>query len=239
MYKDIEPLKKVKISDEVTHALENIIIENDLKAGDKLPSQAELSEKLKVGTRSIREAIRSLESRGLVETKQGKGVFVKETNLDYFLETLMGSFIFQFPAQKDLLIDLTKTRRIIESQAISDIAANPPKGFVSHFAHLVEELDLKAEENDIDAYNILDFELHNTIIDATENKILISLYKHLNSLLIRSFSQTGYVRGSLETSIADHHKMLEAIVSKDSERAKRTMEQHINLTLKKVEQLLS
>jgi GntR family transcriptional regulator, transcriptional repressor for pyruvate dehydrogenase complex len=237
--KEIEPLKKIKISDEVTHALENIIVENNLSPGDKLPSQAELSEKLKVGTRSIREAIRSLESRGLVETKQGKGVFVKETNLDYFLETLMGSFVFHFSNQRDLLIDLTKTRRIIESQTIYDIAANPPKGFLSRFATLIEELDLKAEENDIDAYNTLDFELHRTIIEATENKILITLYKHLNALLVRSFSKTGYVRGSLETSIADHHKMLEAIVSKDSQLAKKTMEQHINLTLKKVEKLLS
>ena len=96
MYKDIAPLKKVKISDEVTHALENIIIENNLSPGDKLPSQAELSDKLQVGTRSIREAIRTLESRGMVETRQGKGVFVKEINMDYFIETLMGSFVFHF-----------------------------------------------------------------------------------------------------------------------------------------------
>jgi GntR family transcriptional repressor for pyruvate dehydrogenase complex len=66
MYKDIAPLKKVKISDEVTYALENIIAENNLSPGDKLPSQSELSEKLQVGTRSIREAIRTLESRGMV-----------------------------------------------------------------------------------------------------------------------------------------------------------------------------
>jgi GntR family transcriptional repressor for pyruvate dehydrogenase complex len=149
----------------------------------------------------------------------------------------MGSVVFHFPEQKDLLIDLTKTRRIIESQAIYDIAANPPKGFVAQFAKLIEELDLKADENKIDAYNMLDFELHKSIINATENKILISLYTHLTSLLIRSFSKTGYVRGSLETSIADHHKMLEAIVIKDSDLAKKTMESHIMLTLMKVENL--
>jgi GntR family transcriptional repressor for pyruvate dehydrogenase complex len=239
MYRDIAPLKKVKISDEVTYALENIIVENDLVSGDKLPSQAELSEKLKVGTRSIREAIRSLESRGMVETRQGKGVFIKETNIDNFLETLMGSFVFHFPSQKDLLIDLTNTRRIIESQAIYDVAIDPPQGFISRFAHLIEELDQKAGENKIDAYNILDFELHKSIIEATDNKILISLYKHLTQLMMRSFSKTGYVRGSLETSIADHHAMLKAIVNKDGDQAKKTMEKHIRLTLIKVENMSS
>jgi len=237
MYRDIVPLKKIKVSDEVTYALESIIVENSMSPGDKLPSQAELSEKLNVGTRSIREAIRSLESRGMVETRQGKGVYVKETNIDNFLETLMGSFVFHFPSQKDLLIDLTNTRRIIESQAIFDVAANPPKGFISHFAQLVEELDVKAAENKIDSYNLLDFELHKSIIAATDNKILISLYKHLTQLMMRSFSKTGYVRGSIESSIADHHILLEAIVARDAALAKKTMEQHIKLTMIKVENL--
>ena len=68
-------------------------------------------------------------------------------------------------------------------------------------------------------------------------KILITLYKHLNALLIRSFSKTGYVRGSLETSIADHHKMLEAITSNNPALAKKVMEDHIGMTLLKVENI--
>ena len=237
--RDIAPVKKIKISDEVTHALENIIIENDLAPGDKLPSQAELSEKLQVGTRSIREAIRSLESRGMVETRQGKGVFVKENNMDYFLETLMGSFVFHFPEQRDLLVDLAKTRRIIESQAIYDVAMEPPRGFISHFARIVDDLDVKAEKKKIDAYNMLDMELHRSIIEATENKILISLYKYLTELLMRSFSKTGYVQGSLETSIRDHHEMLQAITARDGDRAKEVMERHISMTMDKVKNMFS
>ncbi len=237
MLKNIAPLKKVKITDEVTEALEHIIIDNDLKAGDKLPSQAEISEKLQVGTRSVREAIRSLESRGMVETIQGKGVFIKETNLDSFLETLMSSVVFLFHEQKDLIMDLTHTRRIIESQAIYDIAKITPKGFITRFAEIIEELDIKAAEKDMEAYNLLDFELHKAIIDATNNKILVSLYKHLTSLLIRTFSKTGYAQGSLETSIEDHHAMLEAILSHDADSAKSVMENHIDMTLTKVENL--
>ena len=233
----IAPLKKMKIADEVTHAIENLIIENNLSPGDKLPSQAELSEQLQVGTRSIREAIRTLESRGMVKTLQGKGVFVKENNLDYFVETLMGSFVFHFPQQKDLLVDLTNTRRVIESQSIHDVAENPPKGFISFFSRMIEELDEKALQKDIDAYNMLDMELHRSIIDATENKILISLYKHLTDLLIRSFSRTGQVRGSLETSVRDHHEMLQAITARDGSRAKEIMEKHINLTLDKIKDM--
>ncbi len=236
--RDIQPLKKVKLSDEVTHAIESIIVENNLVPGDKLPSQSELSEQLQVGTRSIREAIRSLESRGMVETVHGKGVFVKENNLDYFMETLMGSFVFHFPDHKDLLIDLTKTRRIIESQAIYEVADNPPAGFLSLFSRIIEELDDKAERRDIDSYNRLDLELHRSIIDATGNRILISLYKYLTDLLARSFDKTGYVRGSLETSIGDHRAMLAAISSRNGQEAKDIMEKHIGLTLEKIQNLI-
>ncbi|MCF7941449.1 MAG: FCD domain-containing protein [Spirochaetia bacterium] len=235
--KDIPPIKRKKLSDEVTQALEQIIIENKLQAGDMLPSQAELSQKLHVGTRSIREAVRSLESRGMVETRQGKGVFVKHSNLEYFLETLMGSFVFKFPTMKHLLVDLTLTRRMIESQAIFDVAQDPPKGFISRFASIVDQLDQKAEQHDIDAYNLLDVQLHKSIIDATENTIIISLYKYMWDLLVRCFEKTGYVRGSIETSCTDHHLMLEALIMHDGAQAKAVMERHLDLTLMKVKKI--
>lgn len=235
--KDILPLPRMKISDEVTRAIEDFIVENNLETGDKLPSQAELSAKLHVGTRSIREAIRSLESRGMVETKQGKGVFVKNNNLDYFLETLMASFVFHLPEQKELFLDLTKTRRIIEVQAIYDVTQNPPPNFVSQFTRIVEELDAKAKTGEIDAYNLLDLKLHQSIINATGNKILMSLYRYLRDLLVKCFGKTGYVHGSIETSITDHHKMLEALQKHDAVQAKAVMESHIGLTLSKIEHL--
>lgn len=239
MIKDITPVKRIKISDEVTNSLERIIIDNNMVEGDKLPSQAELSQKFQVGTRSIREAIRSLESRGMVETKHGKGVFVKNNNLDYFLETLMGSFIFDFPDQKDLLIDLTKTRLIIESKIIYDIAISPPEGFICKFASIIEELDIKANEHNIETYNMLDIELHKSIIEASGNKIIISLYKYLTDILIKCFSQTGYIHGSLETSIDDHHKLLEAIIIRNPTLAQSIMEKHLGVTLEKVEKLFT
>ncbi len=185
--KGITPLKKVKISDEVTHALERIIIDNNMQPGDKLPSQAELAGSLKVGSRSIREAVRSLESRGLLETKQGKGIFVKNNNLDFFLETLKDNLVFHLPREKKTLVDLAFVRMMVETDAIQKIAVNTPPGFISTFAQILDEMDALAEKNDIEAYNILDVQLHKTLIKATGNDIIISIYNHLFELLVRSF----------------------------------------------------
>lgn len=235
--KEITPLKKIKISDEVTKAIENIIIDNNLQPGDKLPSQAELSTSLHVGSRSVREAVRSLESRGLVETKQGKGVFVKNNNMDFFLEMLKNSLVFHLPKEKKTLIDLAYIRMMVETNVIYDISLSTPPGFISKFAQLLDEMDKKAEENDIEAYNLLDVELHKTIIKATGNDIIISIYNHLFELLVRSFQKTGGMKGSKETSRKEHREMLEAITASDGERARSLMIKHISSTLNKLKRM--
>ncbi len=218
----------------MTLALENIIKENNLQPGDKLPSQAELSHDLEVGTRSIREAIKVLESRGMLETRAGKGVFVKSNNLDFFMESLMGSLIFKVQDQKDLMIDLTKIRLVVESHALFDLASEPKDEFVARFAQLIDTLDSVGEKKDIDAYNVLDYELHKLIIESTGNKILIIFYSYLSDLQLRVFTKAGYVQGSLEESMADHHGMLNSIIEHDPEKARKIIEKHLCSTLNKV-----
>ncbi len=233
----IKPLKRTRVSDEVTRAIENIIIDNNLQPGDKLPSQAKLSADLGVGSRSIREAVKALESRGLVETKQGKGVFVKNNNMDFFLEMLKNSLVFHLPKEKKTLVDLANIRMMVETNVIYDIALDTPKGFVSTFASLLDEMDSKVMENDIEAYNILDVELHKTLIKATGNDIIISIYNHLFELLVRSFQKTGGMKGSKETSRKEHRQMLEAIIASDAEKARVLMTRHISSTLNKLKMM--
>jgi len=230
----IAPLKKIRITEEVITAIENIIIDNELQPGDKLPSQLKLSQAFGVGSRSVREAVKALESRGLVETIHGKGVFVKNSNMDFFLEILKNNLAFHLPKGKKALIDLTNTRKIVETNVIHDIALDTPRGFISSFAALIDEMDRKIDENNIEAYNLLDVELHKMIIKATDNAIIISIYNHLFELLVRAFQKTGLVKGSTEKSRKEHRQMLEAITASDGERARTIMTRHINSTLEKL-----
>jgi len=120
---------------------------------------------------------------------------------------------------------------------ICDIALNTPKGFVDTFAEILDEMDSVVMENDIEAYNILDVELHKTLIKATDNEIMISIYNHLFELLVRSFQKTGGMRGSKETSRKEHRQMLEAIIASDGEKAKSLMTRHIGSTLRKLKMM--
>ena len=110
---------KVYIS--VVHKLKELIQQEHLSSGDRLPSERELSERLGVGRSSVREAFRALELLGLIETRQGEGTFLRDFR-DHHLVELLGMFILQHgQAEKDVLemkewIEFASINRLFSSE---------------------------------------------------------------------------------------------------------------------------
>ncbi|MBP1968880.1 GntR family transcriptional repressor for pyruvate dehydrogenase complex [Virgibacillus natechei] len=104
---------KQKVYQEVLHEIRSFIDNNELKSGDKLPSERELSESLQVGRSSIREALRAMELLGLIETRHGEGTYIS-TYRPYQTVELLSSFILQEnQTQKELMF----AKRIVEKEA--------------------------------------------------------------------------------------------------------------------------
>jgi len=83
-FKAITP---VRLYESVTEQIINLIKNNELKPGDKLPPERELAEKLSISRGSLREAFRVLESRGLIKSKPGGGRFIREINNEDLIDT--------------------------------------------------------------------------------------------------------------------------------------------------------
>jgi DNA-binding FadR family transcriptional regulator len=81
-------LRGPALSKAVRDYVKQYILENDLKGGDPLPPETHLVQELGVGRSSVREAIKSLQSLGIVEARHGDGLYVREYNMDPILETL-------------------------------------------------------------------------------------------------------------------------------------------------------
>jgi len=96
-----------------------MILNDGLKQGDKIPSERELTERLKVGRSSVREALRSLELLGLIETRRGEGTFLGDFKNNQLIK-LLGMFILEDPNVKN---DITKTKEIIEKDIIRNICS--------------------------------------------------------------------------------------------------------------------
>jgi DNA-binding FadR family transcriptional regulator len=116
---------------------------------------------------------------------------------------------------------------VIEASVASDVARSRTSEDLANFSDILEALEKSHKEHSIEEYNRLDVLYHKTIIDASNNRILSALYDRMNSLLLASFSKTGYVRGSTKESIQEHRLLFDLIKKQDSKGAHALMIRHI------------
>ena len=167
----MSPKQKVYLS--VLDVVRNFIKEHNLKAGDKLPSERELAEKLQASRSSIREALRSLELLGLIEVRHGEGTFIS-TYRPFHTVELLASFI--------LLESNTKRELIFVKQLLEK------EGAKLAFEHL-DESDYKKLESIVNCKQKSPSEKHIAffyyIFNKLNNLLLIKIWG-----LIQEFSQT-------------------------------------------------
>nr|WP_264757808.1 GntR family transcriptional regulator [Neobacillus dielmonensis] len=103
-------MSTTKVYLEIIKQLREMITDDGLKPGDKIPSERELSERLNFGRSSVREALRALEMLGLIETRRGEGTFIRDFR-DHRLVQLLSTFILQDEKAKT---DVFETVELIE-----------------------------------------------------------------------------------------------------------------------------
>ena len=221
----------------VITAIENRIETEGLRAGDKLPSESQLAESLQVSTRAIREAYSTLRTLGVVEIKHGKGIFLAENSLDYFLESLSTSLKFTFSDTGTLLLELTDVRLLVEAGLVSVFTNSCGEQDIAALDKIVEQMAVYYRDGRIEQFNEADFSFHNYIVNTSGNRIVRSLYFHLQNLLHQSIEVTQLYGGSERQCLNDHQGILDAIRKHDSEGAKTLMEEHLGRTRKTVTSL--
>lgn len=103
-----------KVYLDIVNELRDMIAKDGLVAGDKLPSERELSDRLEVGRSSVREALRALELLGLIETRRGEGTFLRDFR-DHHLVRLLSTFILQ---DENVVSDLSEMKTLLEHNAL-------------------------------------------------------------------------------------------------------------------------
>src|SRR5256886_5196584 len=116
---ELGPIKSTRIYEEIVRQVKQLIAEGRFKSGDRLPRERELAEKFVVSRTSVREALRALESLGLIAIRPGEGTFVREVSID----ALVGPLALMMTSQREAIAELFEARRVLEPA----IAA-PPAG---------------------------------------------------------------------------------------------------------------
>ena len=218
---------RVLLSEKVAVNIKELIIKNQYKPGDKLPNEMELTTQLNVSRSTIREAIKILMSKNILEIRRGKGTYVCER--PGIASDPLG---VTFMNKKDLLLYLFETRLIIEP-GIAELAAIRSKeknilDLENAFGRIVHNVT-----NNID-HTAADIHFHNIIAKSTQNPILQNILPVINDCIKEGYLETKDIPESGEKVIRDHRNILEAIRMNDSELARKYMIQHIQNGIKQI-----
>ncbi|MEW4150013.1 GntR family transcriptional regulator [Bacillus thuringiensis] len=160
-----------KVYLEIVKKIRSIMEEDGLVAGDRLPSERELSSRLNVGRSSVREALRALELVGLIETRRGEGTFIRNF-YDNGLVQLIAPFLLQ---DEKKIRDLLQTKRLLEKDMIR-IVCNLPK---ETFSKVLSRLHQVLEENE-SSIPTLHQTFFKTLIEQVDNYLLYRIWMIVN-----------------------------------------------------------
>ena len=222
----LEPKVGRRLYEDIVQQFHVLIREGELQHGARLPSERAMAEQFKVSRSSVREAIRSLELRGLVVTKRGSGTFINTQDLDSVV-ALLASTLSSGPGALDTLDDIFEMRHVLEPQiaAMAALRANPEE--VAKLTEILEEQERQISngETGVDA----DTAFHFALATATHNAALIKVVSAVEDILSRSRNQTLQTPGRPSLSLASHRRILESIKQRDSEEARRAMDHHLTV----------
>lgn len=208
------------LSECVADQIVQLIIDRDLKSGDKLPNEFKLAESLSVGRGTVREAVRLLISRNVLEIRRGKGTFVSKR------PGVSGDPLgFAFLKDKHKLIwDLVEIRLILEPEMAAIAARNAKESDIKKMNQLCEEILVLAADND-KSYINLDVELHICIAKCTNNIVMPKLIPIISSGIALYNKLPSY--SERITALSSHREIIDSISAHDEDRARDAMKRHL------------
>jgi GntR family transcriptional repressor for pyruvate dehydrogenase complex len=217
------------LSQKIERRIEEAIRQKKLLVGSKLPSERELCEMFAVSRTALREALRRLSARGLIQIKKGSGMFVSELKIEDAIESL--NLYYDLSFDSNLIPQIIEVRRVFEPE-IARMAANNRTDLDLKILHEniidLEECDPDNTQMEADIIN----RFHLNVAKSTGNPIVIITMEPIYSLLPRMRSLIyANVDGEKDFTIKAHRDIYEAIRDKDSEKAFQGMVGQINRTL--------
>lgn len=213
----------VRRSDSQAQHILEMIQDGELNIGDRLPGQRELAAQLNIGRSTVREAIRSLEALGYVETRVGLGTYVVSSAPDQ----IENSLSVWLEANKDKVIKVFEVREALESKAAELAAINARPEDIQLMEQTLHALESAIEQNDHLRVTQMDENFHDIIGNSAGNSLLFQMIENICSVLTESRSAVLAMPGRAMRSLDEHRAVVEAIKSSDPNLAKQAMAQHI------------
>ncbi|HEY8528830.1 MAG TPA: FadR/GntR family transcriptional regulator [Paenibacillaceae bacterium] len=215
-----EPVETHSLVVELTKRLLDYIFSGNVRPGDKIPAERQLSEALGVGRSAIREAIKALAVLGILEVRQGNGTYVRQTSSSLLTQSIEWGLLL---GEKNTM-DLVETRMLLEV-SIARLAARRWEG--SELAELKEILE-RMKQGTLTDFVDADVQFHLKLCDMAKNSVLKNMLSSIRNLLHTWIKCVIEKAGETAFSYRDHLAIYEAIARRDPEGAAKAMQLHMD-----------
>lgn len=204
---------------QVSNSLEQKILDHEYGIGELLPSQHALAEEYNVSPRCIREAFKTLETKGLIGVSQGRKAIVNSDNLDAIVENLSASMFSQYKLSKKLLQDLLEVRTNLEVSAARNLSRDDKRHItVKHLYQKIEKMEQLVSQMEKDfsqdasnEFKRIDYEFHSLIMQSNNNIILNTIIKNMEPHLLFILMKIDESVPELKRKINDYRYLTDSI----------------------------
>jgi len=215
-------IRTSRLYEQIVEQIEQSIVKGALKPGDQLPAERELALQFGVSRTAVREAVKALREKGLVEAYSGRGTFVTDgrsqairQSLDFMMKT----------GQADAYLHLAEMRAVLEPEIAALAAARVEEQHLVTMREAVAIMDRSLQ--DPDAYIEADLDFHLSLAEAVANPLILSLIDSIVGLLREQRLRIFNVDGGPERGQFHHKRILAAIEQGDGEGARDSMRAHL------------
>lgn len=222
----MKDMQRNMLSQLVSDQIKQYIADKGLAPGDKLPTERDLAEVLEVSRTVVREALNQLETLGMINKIQGKGIFIAEQNLSKFFQEIVSGWENTTKSVQQL-IDF---RILLETAALEQIVLNAEDADYAELELIIDRSRDSAVT--LEEFINLDYEFHRKLLQLTKNDLYYQLititndYFKMLRLKLHAIGQTTVQR---EPTIRDHQQLLHLLRVQQVDEAKALLQNHLKV----------
>lgn len=220
------PLRTSKIYQQIADQLEKQILSGELRTGDRLPTERELANQFNVSRTAVREAMKSLTQKGLVDMRPGRGTVVIDATSQAVRHSLDLMMRLGQVGKPESLANLVEVREILEPAIAAMAAERITETELQAMRAAVETMD--ANLDDAEAYIKADNDFHRALAISTRNEIIVAFSDSIVELLNELRKQIFRTAGGPGRGQQHHKLILEAVARGDVEAARKQMGEHLS-----------
>jgi GntR family transcriptional regulator, transcriptional repressor for pyruvate dehydrogenase complex len=212
-----------RLYEQIVEQVEDSISRGQLKPGDQLPAERDLAQRFGVSRTAVREAVKTLREKGLVEAYSGRGTFVTNGTSHAIRHSL--DLMIRINPQEGSA-NLAELRLVLEPEIAGLAAPRIEEQLAATMREAVAVMDRNL--HDPDAYVEADLDFHLALAEAAGNPLILSLLDSIVGLLREQRRCIFNVDGGPERGQFHHKRILAAIERRDADAARDAMRAHLN-----------